>query len=397
MTLDVRVPADDAERGALLDILSVCFAASVENLGLAHERVGAEHLRVAVDGSRVVGGLWQLPMGQWFGGRSVPMTGLAAVGIDAGLRGTGAGEQLMHATLRELHERGVALSCLYPATVNFYRRAGYELAGSRFRIELPLKGLRVKPAAVESIEDARLGPADGSDFPSLERAYAVFAAAHAGLLDRGGYIWARVRQPRGESARHWRVEERGRLTGYLALTQKEIPGEPGHEIQLTDFVALTPGAVHALLAFLSGMRSMASRVLFFGSDRHPLLLALPDWNARVSLDLHWMLRLTDVRAALTARGWPAGAEADLALDVSDERLPGNAGPLRLAVAGGRAMVESGGPGRVRVTERGLAALYSGFSSPEALRRRGLLDGPPDDLARLATLFAGPSPWMPDMF
>ena len=57
----------------------------------------------------------------------------------------------------------------------------------------------------------------------------------------------------------------------------------------------------------------------------------------------------------------------------------------------------GGRGGLRVDVRGLAALYSGRLSPEELRVTGLLDGEPRDLAAAALAFAGPAPWMPDMF
>ena len=48
-----------------------------------------------------------------------------------------------------------------------------------------------------------------------------------------------------------------------------------------------------------------------------------------------MLRIVDVAAALEARGYPAGLEAQLELEVEDELLAWNHGRLRLSVADGR--------------------------------------------------------------
>ena len=391
MTLEVRAPTEDAERDALSDVLCVCFNAPPDGIATGMQRVGPAHQRVALDGARVVGGLWQIPMGQWFGGRSVPMVGIAAVGIESGARGTGVGDQLMAATVRELHQREVPLSCLYPATVGFYRRAGYELAGSRQRIELPLKGLRVKH------DGPGLRPGLATELPAMERCYTAFAAGGSGLLDRGEYCWARARQPKGETARHWVHEEHGALSGYASVVQKDAPDDLGYEVHLTDVVVTTPGSVRALLAFLSGHRSMSPRAVFFGSDRHPLLLGLPEWSPKVALSLHWMLRVTHARSALEARGWPAGVAIELAFELLDELLPEHAGCLRLSVADGRATVEPCARADVRLHVRGLAALYTGFVTPTELVTQGLLEGPADELARLATLFAGPSPWMVDMF
>jgi len=47
--------------------------------------------------------------------------------------------------------------------------------------------------------------------------------------------------------------------------------------------------------------------------------------------------------------------------------------------------------------RGLSPLYSGYLPPAALKAVGYLDGPDEDVALLATVFAGPAPWMPDHF
>jgi predicted acetyltransferase len=390
MPFDVRPPADDGERAALIDLLCVCFGAPHDSISVGMERVTPEHQRVLVDGDQVQGGLWQVPMGQWFGGRSVPIVGIAAVGIEAAARGTGAGDALMADTVRELHERRVPLSCLYPATTNFYRRAGYELAGSRYLIELPLGGLRVKAG------DATLRPGTAEDFDAMAQAYSAMASGHAGLLDRGSYCWERVRQPRGETARHWLVEEGGEVTGYVSLTQKAAP-TLGYELHLSDLVASTEGAVRGLLAFLSGQRSLSPKAVFSGSDRHPLLLGLPEWSPTLTLGMHWMLRVTHVESALAARGYAPGVSGEVSFELVDPLIPDHAGPVRLSVRDGAATVERGGSSATRLDVRGLAALYSGFLSPADVRRLGLADGSPEDLATLGRLFAGPSPWMVDMF
>jgi predicted acetyltransferase len=398
MPFDVRPPADDGERDALIDLLCVCFGTPQDSISVGMERVTPEHQRVLVDGDRVLGGLWQVPMGQWFGGRSVPIVGIAAVGIEAAARGTGAGDALMAGTVRELHDRRVPLSCLYPATVNFYRRTGYELAGSRYLIELPLAGLHVKAG------DATLRPGGAEDFDAMAQAYAAMASSLGGHLDRGRYCWERARQPRGETARHWLVEEGGAVTGYVSLIQKSAP-TLGYELHLSDAVASTTGAVQGVLAFLSGQRSLSPKAVFSGGDRHPLLLGLSDWSAQVTLGMHWMLRVTHVESALAARGWAPGVSGEVSFELVDTVIPDHAGPVRLAVSDGAATVERSGGGSgergatpaTRLDVRGLAALYSGFLSPLEVRRLGLIDGPPEDLATLGRLFAGPSPSMVDMF
>ena len=78
--------------------------------------------------------------------------------------------------------------------------------------------------------------------------------------------------------------------------------------------------------------------------------------------------------------------------------PANAGRWTLRVEEGRGRVERGGRGRIALDARGLAALYSGFHGADTLAAFGRLKASaPEDLATAVALFAGPTPWMPDMF
>jgi predicted acetyltransferase len=67
------------------------------------------------------------------------------------------------------------------------------------------------------------------------------------------------------------------------------------------------------------------------------------------------------------------------------------------VADGRAEVERGGRGTLRLDIRGLAAMYTGFHSPADLRAAGFADADDASLASASALFAGPHPWMADHF
>ena len=85
------------------------------------------------------------------------------------------------------------------------------------------------------------------------------------------------------------------------------------------------------------------------------------------------------------------------LEVRDRFCPWNDGRFVLAVADGRGEVREGGRSDVILDARGLAALYSGYLSPVALQQVGLAAGEPRALAAAGLPFAGPAPWMPDMF
>jgi predicted acetyltransferase len=116
-----------------------------------------------------------------------------------------------------------------------------------------------------------------------------------------------------------------------------------------------------------------------------------------------MLRIVHLENAIKARGWSPFVRAEVALDVRDDVLDQNAGRWQLSVHDGAASVQRGGAGDAIIDIRGLAALYSGHLSPHDLiawGRLSLADHVRDVagvLAALQAIFAGPRPWMSDMF
>ena len=81
----------------------------------------------------------------------------------------------------------------------------------------------------------------------------------------------------------------------------------------------------------------------------------------------------------------------------DELCEWNRGRLHLALAGGRATVEPGGSGGLKIGVRALAPLFTGHLGPRALAQLGWLEASERELSRAEAIFAGPAPWMADSF
>ena len=92
---------------------------------------------------------------------------------------------------------------------------------------------------------------------------------------------------------------------------------------------------------------MGTELLWTGGAHDPVLDLLTEQQHEVKLKEPWMLRVTHVRAALAARGYPAGLRATLHLSVHDPLIPGNSGPVVLEVDGQSVSVTPGGDGRLQ--------------------------------------------------
>jgi predicted N-acetyltransferase YhbS len=169
----------------------------------------------------VVGGLLSIPMGQYFGGRSIPMVGVAGVAVAPESRGRGVATSLMKHFLSELAQNSVPLSGLYAASHRLYRSVGYEQAGHRFECRIPLLRLAELMSRRPALGTGLImRPIDAADREAIYDAYGSLGSASNGLLDRGPYVWGRIEQPGGKPSRGFLVidpgaPEKHRIRGWV--------------------------------------------------------------------------------------------------------------------------------------------------------------------------------------
>lgn len=341
-----------------------------------------------------------IPMGQYFGGRSVSMTGVAGVAVSPEARGSGIATHMMAESLREMRASGAAISTLYPATQPIYRKVGYEQAGALWQYSLDPSRLRgAKEPSLDIVQLSR------DDRPRLDEAYARFARPRDGYLDRTDYIWDRVFEPRGQAATGWAFVDGNTMEGCV-FTVRQPAETPGKRVlPLSEMWMTTPRAARRILGFLADHASVIRELSFHGPCPHPLLMAMQEQAAVSRVKDFWMTRIVHVASALEQRGYPAGLTASVTIEVVDDLIEENNGAYRLSVDDGAGRVEhnSSEPralreGFVRADIRDLASIYTGFMSPQTLAATtGRVIGDERGLATMASLFAGGMPCMTDPF
>ncbi len=386
-------PRDSAETEHFAAILTESFGSPPlsEVDWLARYDLGDFRL-ARIDG-QVAGGGVLLPLGQWFGGKSVPMLGVHCVAIAPEFRGTGVGSALMRAMVEEVHTRKVPISTLYPSTQPVYRAVGYEQAGIWTRYRVPIAGFEMRDREL-TVERVRW-----EDLDDLRQVYEARARRENGNLDRSEWSWRRVFEPMRGSAYVFRARRGSTTEGYIAFARKWHPDHlQGHDIHCLDFVSLTPAAGRRLLTLMSDHRSLGRDLLVAGPPSAPALLPLAEQIGTVDVMIRWMVRIVWVNAALEARGYPRGLSAEIGLEIEDDLLSENGGSYLLRVDGGAGRVERGRPRHpLWLHVRGLAALYTGYATAEQLAAIGLARGDADTMALATEMFAGSPPWLPEMF
>jgi predicted acetyltransferase len=379
------------------------------------------------DGGDQVGGAGWHDMTQWWGGEPLPMAGIASVKVAPEARGQGLGRQLMTEVLRAVAARGYPVSALYPATMPIYRSLGWELAGAAYHAVVPGRALRSLTPPDPALARGPGGPSDlalpggpagsfppagtsggSAALPELRRATEADAGEVLAVFGRA----FRAARASGEVAR-----DLGSVQYWLANSPEvycylcddgfiAYRWDPAAKGLVADFLAAaTPQAQRALLSLLAGHSSTARTVEFRASPASPLWWQLRERDAQLTRSDMWMLRLTDVRAAIERRGYPGAVAGSASLTVIDKDIEANAGTWTFTLDGGQATLERATPGpagpraaggpALTVGPRGLAALYAGTPVP-TLRQAGLVAGgtpEADDL--LTAAFAGTASMMDD--
>lgn len=388
--LTYKTLEDSHEVKRLGEILGQCFTGFQEEKWETYQNIiGLDNFRILCQDKQIIGGLGIYFMGQYFGGKSIPTGGIAAVGIAPEYRGQKAATILMSELLKELYQKNITLSTLYPATQILYRGVGYDQAGVHCQWKIPLLNLTVNDRilSVEKIENPT-----PDDFKEL---YQKKAQQQNGNLDRCWGIWQMILDSQdGEIYAYW-IGEKDNRQGYLIYQQVIIDGNVC--LKIKDWVALNASAIQRLWTLIADHRSQVSQCQWKGSFYDQKMLLLPEQiGGIVSHDI-WFMRIINVIKALEMRPYPSHIETELDFAIDDPLLSDNCSNFRLQVSGGKGTAKQGGNSNISMNIRGLASLYTGFLTAKQLNLCGKLEASNLSLEIIDQLFALPTPSLPDFF
>lgn len=361
------------------------------------------------DGAELIGTARYYDMRQYWHGRPVPMAGVGGVKVAPEARGRGVGRALMTALLSAMAERGFALSVLYPATAHLYRALGWELAGGHYRAQVPGRSLGSLLPPDAEIPEVPADPAHPAGSAGVRRArpddadevIAVLGAVHAAARDCG----PATRDP--ATVRRWLADPG--LFCYLAtdgFLRYGWHGGSDKEIMIRVLAAGSERTARALWGIIASHASVTRVVHATLGPTDPVSWLTREPDVSLRRQWQWMLRALDPAGAISARGFPAAARADVPLLLADRDLPGNAGLYALTVRDGEGSLIPGPTGRpaasttgtpVALGPRGFAALYAGVPMA-TLRAAGLASGGGDRQADAAldAVFSA-QPFLLDVF
>jgi predicted acetyltransferase len=356
----------------------------------------AERLLGAYRDGRLMGMLNVLAFQQWFGGRSLPMGGVASVVVAPEERGLGIAPRLLERALELIAERGETISTLGPATSWVYRKCGWEHGGLYGVASVRTSELVALPAGQS--RERRANPDDAADRDGIIAAYDRAAPGRPGYLARPPWLWDE--RLGAAPQRHVYVVERdARIEGYVAYTQSAAVR--GYTVWVDDLTAVDADTERTLWRHLGAHAAQADRVTVAGVPLDALALMLPEQTIRPVGQQLWMTRIVDAAGAIAQRGYPAGVRAQVSFRLVDPMVAKNDGCWRIVVDDGEGRLEALDPSsepEIELSINALATLFTGWSTSAVVVASGQARGlSPRVGADLDAIFSGRRPVMCDDF
>jgi predicted acetyltransferase len=324
----------------------------------------------------------------------VPMGAVASVAVRPDHRGRGIAPRLLALAVERMHEQGLVVSTLHPATTRFYRGLGWEIGGEFGVRRVPTASLAALPPG----EQECLRPGHSDDLDDVRECYERVAPSINGAIDRDSR-WSVDLFTLDRPQRYLYVYDTGDgIDGYVVYDQQQTRGQWGFAITVQELVAADARAAVTLWRQLGSHVAQVDTITVLALPADVLTLLLPEQVVELVGVNHWMTRIVDAAGAIAARGYPPGVRAEVHLQLVDRVAPWNDGRFVLRVEGGEGKLSPGGTGDVHVSINALASLYTGWASASVLAAAGLVHhADRRDLTDLDAAFAGPRPYLFDNY
>jgi predicted acetyltransferase len=390
--IEIRVPGPDE----LDDVFAVCSEAFTSPPERREAWVAIKRMDDflgAWTNGELVATTEVMSLAQFFGGRSVPMGAVASVAVRPDHRGRGIAPRLLAVAVEQMHEQGLVISTLHPATTRFYRGLGWEIGGEFGVRRVPCASLAgLPPGEPECLRRGR-----AADVDAVRECYERIAPAISGAIDRDDARWRAEQLELEHPHRYLYVyDDEGQVDGYVVYEQHQAGRQWGFRITVHELVAGNSRTAVTLWRHLGSHAAQVDEVTVLAMPLEVLTLLLPEQVVEFVGANHWMTRIVDAAGAVAARGYPPDVRGEVHVHLADRIAPWNDGRFVLRVEGGEGKLSPGGTGDVDLSVNALASLYTGWASAHALANAGLVHHAGGrELSLLDATFAGPRPYLFD--
>ena len=341
------------------------------------------------DGEKLVSQLAVYPFQVNIFGKSFEMGGLTGVGTYPEYANMGLMYKLLRQALADMRQRKQSISYLFPYSIPYYRRRGWEIISDKMTFEVKdvqLPKIKKVPGYVERLN---------IEHPDVRIVYKLFSSKmHVAML-RNDLAW--------EEYWRWDVDE---LTAAVYYDRSHKP--QGYllywisedVLHIKEMVYMNQEARIGLWNFIGAHFSMVSKVVGNIFMNEPLAFWLEDGDINETISPYFMARIVCAQQFITQYPFKAtGSDIKLTFMLEDPMLEWNQGTFTLKVSadGQGELIQSKNVPTISLDIQTLTTMLLSYKRPTYLAAISRLKGMAKDVEILEKIIERQTPYFSDYY
>lgn len=341
------------------------------------------------DGDMLVSQVAVYPMRIQVFGKQYAMGGLTGVGTYPEYSNMGLMHKLLEQVLKNMREKGQYISYLYPYSIPYYRRKGWELISDKISYEIKDYQLPKSRQVAGSVRRVKI------DSEELKKTYARYAAHTHGAIIRDELAWNE----------YWLWDNDDIMAAIYYNESDEPDGYLIYWIEndvfyIKDMIFNDEEARTGLWNFVSAHFSMIDKVEGNTYTDEPLAFLLEDASIKEVISPYYMGRIVDFTAFIADYPFKAdGTDREWRFSMTDPIMECNQGSFLLKIS------KDGKGEAIKISEQctdkiniqTMTTMLLGYKRPDYLAKIGRIQASGETIDMLEDAIEQQTPYISDYF
>lgn len=341
------------------------------------------------DGDKLISQVAVYPMKIRIFNKTYDMGGLTGVGTYPEYANQGLMHKLLYKSLEIMKEKNQTISYLYPYSIPYYRRKGWEIVSDKIVFEINDYQLPKNKRVSGEVERVDV------ESEEVRKAYERFALQTHGALLRDDLAWNE----------YWLWDSDDLMAAIYYNEDNEPDGYVLYDIKeevfhIKDMIFVNEEARSGLWNFISAHFSMITKVIGNTYTDEPLAFLLEDADIKEIISPYFMARIVDLEKFIDQYPFkPDTIEREWIFKIDDPLLTWNQGTFKLTI-------EKDGKGKItrtsakvddRIDIQTMTTMLLGYKRPDYLQKIGRLSCSSETLDMLEDSIEQQTPYFSDYF
>lgn len=341
------------------------------------------------DGDKLVSQVAVYPFQVRIFNRTYDMGGLTGVGTFPEYSNQGLMHKLLYQALENMRKKKQLISFLYPYSIPYYRRKGWEIISDLITFEVndyQLPKSKQVPGEIERVD---------VESEQVKKAYERFALQTHGAMLRNELAWNEyLRWDLDDLTAAIYYNDEGQPDGYLLYW---IANEIFH---IKDMIFVNEEARNGLWNFISAHFSMISKVKGNIHTDEPLAFLLEDADIKEIISPYYMARIVDLEQFIAR--YPFKSHTGIrewTFTLDDPLLAWNQGifTLRITPDGKGEVIRTSERNGDKIDIQTMTTMLLGYKRPDYLHKIGRITCSPETVDMLEDAIEQQTPYFSDYF